>query len=354
MNLSKYISKSIILAGAMTVSSIAFAGNEDRAGSAGAGELLINPWARSSAWADAGVSSVKGLEAMFVNVAGLSYADKTEIIFTNTNWLSKLAGISINNFGLAQRVGETSVIGLTFMTMNFGDIPVTTTELPEGGIGVFKPRFSNINLAYSKQFSSSISGGLNIKLISEQISNLKTSGVAFDAGIRYITGENDKIKFAISLKNVGGPMKYSGDGLGLEILNTATGNPITMVQRTTEFELPSLLSIGASYDVIFDEAKKLVIAGTFTSNSFTKDQFKLGLNYEMETAKAGFSLKAGYIFENDILSKDNRTTALTGLTAGGSVDFLLGDAKSPIGLDYTYRSSVFGGINTLGLRINIK
>ena len=48
------------------------AGNEDRAGSAGATELLINPWARSSGWGSAGVSSVKGLEATFLNVAGLA------------------------------------------------------------------------------------------------------------------------------------------------------------------------------------------------------------------------------------------------------------------------------------------
>ena len=31
----------------------AWAGNEDRAGQAGAGELLINPWARSGSWSNA-------------------------------------------------------------------------------------------------------------------------------------------------------------------------------------------------------------------------------------------------------------------------------------------------------------
>lgn len=354
MNLSKYINKTILFGAALTLSNISFAGNEDRAGSAGASELLINPWARSSAWADAGVSSVTGLEAMFVNVAGLSYADKTEIMFTNTNWLGKLADISINNFGLAQRVGETSVIGLSFMSMNFGEIPITTTELPEGGIGSFNPRYSNINLAYSKQFSSSISGGLNVKLISESISNVKASGVAFDAGIRYITGENDNIKFAISLKNVGGPMSFKGDGLNLDILNTSTDNTIAMTQRVTEFELPSLLSIGASYDFLFNENNTLTIAAAFTSNSFTKDQFRLGANYKLSTEKAIATFSTGYVFEKAIFNKELRTSALTGLTAGVSVDFPLGESKSPIGIDYAFRSSVFGGVHTIGARINLK
>lgn len=354
MNLSKYITKTILFGAALTLSNVSFAGNEDRAGSAGASELLINPWARSSAWADAGISSVKGLEAMFVNVAGLSYADKTEIMFTHTNWLSKLAGISVNNFGLAQRVGETSVIGLSFMSMNFGDIPITTTELPEGGVGNFNPRYSNINLAYSKQFSSSISGGLNVKLISESIANVKASGVAFDAGVRYITGKNENIKFAISLKNVGGPMVYKGDGLNLDILNTSTTSTIAMTQRVSEFELPSLLSIGASYDFLFNENHTLTVAATFTSNSFTKDQFRLGASYVLTAEKAIATISTGYVFEKEIFNQELRTSALTGLSAGLAVDFPLGKTKSPIGIDYTYRASIFGPISTIGARISIK
>ena len=131
---------------------VAFAGNEDRAGSAGATELLVNPWARSSAWGSAGVSSVNGLEGMFLNVAGLAYADKTEIQFSRTNWLGSITGIGLNAAGLAQRVGESGVIGLSFTSMNYGDFQITTTELPEGGIGTFNPSSTNFNLAYAKKF----------------------------------------------------------------------------------------------------------------------------------------------------------------------------------------------------------
>jgi len=127
-----------------------------------------------------------------------------------------------------------------------------------------------------------------------------------------------------------------------------------MTQRVSEFELPSLLSIGASYDFLFNENNTLTIAGAFTSNSFTKDQFRLGATYSLSTEKAIATISAGYVFEKAIFSKELRTSALTGLTAGLSVDFPLGKTKSPIGIDYTYRASVFGGINTIGARINIK
>ena len=82
------LNKSIILATSLLFgSNVLLAGNEDRVGSAGASELLINPWARSSAWGDAGMSCVNGIEATFMNVAGLAFTDKTELVFNRTNWL---------------------------------------------------------------------------------------------------------------------------------------------------------------------------------------------------------------------------------------------------------------------------
>jgi len=355
MKLSKSIRISVVMAGMLVASLPTFAGNEDRAGSAGATELLINPWTRSSSWGDAGVSSIKGLEAMFTNVAGLAYADKTEVIFARTNWLGGISDIGLNGFGLAQRVGETGVLGVSIMSMNFGDIPITTTELPEGNIGTFKPVFTNINLAYAKQFSSSISGGINMKIVSETIANVKASGVALDVGIRYVTGENDQIKFAISLKNVGAPMEFSGDGISLEMLNPSTGILITSEQRVSTFELPSLLHIAASYDFLFDESNKLTAAFVYTSNSFSKDQYRLGAEYTFSGLKqAYFIARAGYVYENGIFDKVNRTSSLTGLSAGLSVDFPVGKNETMLGIDYGYRSSTLGGIHTIGGRINLK
>ena len=53
--------KITILSIATFFSIAAMAGNEDRIGSAGSTQLLINPWARSSAWASSGGAHIKGL-----------------------------------------------------------------------------------------------------------------------------------------------------------------------------------------------------------------------------------------------------------------------------------------------------
>ena len=338
---------------AILIFNLANAGNEDRAGSAGSSELLINPWAQSAGWASAGISSVNGLEAIFLNVAGLAYANKTEIQFSRTNWLGNISGIGLNSAGLAQKVGESGVLGISFMNMNYGDIQITTTELPEGGIGTFNPSSTNFNIAYAKKFSSSISGGLNLKVVSQSISNVRAQGVAIDAGIRYITGETDNIKFAISLKNVGPPMSFSGDGLSIDMLNPSTSISIGMRQRVSTFELPSQLNIGASYDFNFNESNKLTLASTFSANSFSRDQIRGGLKYTLSSEKAIFSIFGGYVYENSLLNLEEVATALSGPSGGFSFLFPLGSNNSKIGVDYCYRQSVLGGMHSVGARINI-
>src|SRR5690349_6632373 len=109
-----------IIAGAMVVGigteNNLFAGNQDRAGQAGASGLLFNPWARTSGWGGANVAGVHGLEGQFLNVAGTAFTKRTELLFTHTNYL-KGSDINVNSFGFSQKIGASGVIGLGFMSM---------------------------------------------------------------------------------------------------------------------------------------------------------------------------------------------------------------------------------------------
>jgi hypothetical protein len=239
---------SIILIATLGLGSV-WAGNPDRAGSAGASQLLINPWAASNGLAGANMASIQGLESVFTNVAGLCFINKNELITANSQYLGG-SGISLNSVGFATRIGDAGVLGITVTSMSFGDIPITTEDLPEGGIGTFSPSFSNIGVSYAKAFSNSIYAGFTLRLISESISNVKATGVAFDAGIRYVTGEDDNMRFGISLRNVGPPMRYAGDGLTVTATPQGSPNSLTILQRSERYELPSLVNIGVAYDVL--------------------------------------------------------------------------------------------------------
>ena len=92
---------------------------DERTGQAGASQLLINPWAQSSGLAGSNTASTRGLESAFLNVAGLTGIEGTELIFSHASWF---ADISINAFGFGQKIGDTGVMSLAIMSLDFGDI----------------------------------------------------------------------------------------------------------------------------------------------------------------------------------------------------------------------------------------
>ena len=332
----------------------AIAGNPDRSGQAGASELLINPFAKSAGWAGSNVGNARGLESQYLNIAGLAFTNKTEIALVRTNWLQG-SGVFINSFGIAQRLSETSVLGIGVMSMSFGDNPITTVDQPDakGEIGRFAPSYMNMSFSYAKAFSNAIYGGINFKIITESIPDAAAQGLAIDAGIQYVTGADEQIKFGISLKNIGSRMKFSGDGLSFRGFVPGAPEQMTVQQRSEQFELPSLLNIGGSYDFnIVKDIHRLTVAGTFTSNSFTKDQFILGLEYGL---KKYLMVRGGYAYESGINKTAERTTALTGPCAGFSLQVpLKKESTSMIGIDYAYRfSNPFSGCHSIGIRIDL-
>ena len=356
----KRILKPSFIVALLAMSTVSFAGNKDRAGQAGAGQLLINPWASSSGWAGANSACATGLEATYTNIAGLAFTPKTELIFANTSWFTG-SGIQIQSFGLSQKIGETAVLGLSIQSINVGEIDITTEELPEGGgIGTFSPKSTTINVGVAKEFSNSIYGGFGVKLLSEGISNAKASGVAFDMGVRYITGEKDNVKFGIALKNVGPKMQYSGDGFAYT--TTIDEEEFTVEWRTEAYELPALLNIGASYDYYVGESvdsvsgdikamHRVTAAGNFTSNSFGKDQFRVGVEYGFRQL---VMIRAGYLYEQGIFSVASKTTFNSGPTAGLTVQVPLNKNGSTLGIDYAYRATKpMRGNHSIGIRINL-
>ena len=328
-----------------------FAGNKDRAGQAGASELLVNPWAVSSGWGNAGMASVKGVDAMWSNVAGISFVNTMDLNFSYTNWLAG-SGTSIASFGGLVRVSESIVAGLSFMSMSFGTIEKTTTENPDGGIGTFKPNLMNINIAVAKSFSNSIHGGFVLKIINEQIADMTGTGVALDAGIQYVTGLTDNIHFGISLKNIGPTMKFKGDGLSIKTLFDGMESSITVVQRADEFELPTQLNIAAAYDFNFADASRLTIAFNFNSNAFSKDQFIVGLEGSFRDI---LLLRGGYTFEKGIfknIEDPECSNVNKGLSLGASVQAPLNKKGLKVCLDYSYRNTAhWKGTHSIGARI---
>jgi len=339
------------------------AGNPARTGQAGATELLIDPWAGASGWAGANTACIQGVEAQFLNVAGTAFTTRTEIILGNTDWLDG-SGIHIAAAGFCQHVGSAGAMGLTIMSMNFGNIPITTYDNPDGGIGYYTPSMINLGLSYAKSFSDNIYGGINVKVISEAVSNVHAFGVAIDAGIQYLAGDQKQIHFGIALKNVGPRMAYSGDGLAFEApLPNGNSGSMTVEQMSQGYELPSLVNIGGAYDfhlASHDSSgrslHRITVAANFTSNSFTQDEEMIGVEYGFKSffmARVGYDYQAGIINSLSTNPVDGgRLTAITGPCAGVTLQAPFGKNHSTIGVTYAYRASnPYNGCHTIGIKL---
>ncbi len=325
-----------------------FAGNPDRQGEAGAYELLMNPWARSGALNSLNASCVSGMEGMMVNVAGISRITEWEIGFSQTRWLVP-SSININALGFAIKMGKSGTLGLSLMNLDFGDIKVTTTTSPEGTGASYSPSFSNIGIGYSHLFGNKVSVGVLFRGITESIQDLTAFGFSIDAGIQYVTGAQDNFKFGISLRNIGGPMSFSGDGLSTQ-LNSPENTKITYDVRLSKFELPSQLHIGLSYDIIASEFISATPMINFTSNSFGRDE--LGAGVELSLGEY-FALRASYKYELGSETDDVNKTAHTGLAAGASISVpLKKNSETRLSIDYGWKaSSPFEGTHQFGARL---
>ena len=82
----------------LTASVNVFAGNKDRVGQAGAYELLVNPWAKSNGLSSSNIANARGIEGSYLNVAGLAFTEKTQIVFSQTQYL-RGADINITALG---------------------------------------------------------------------------------------------------------------------------------------------------------------------------------------------------------------------------------------------------------------
>lgn len=334
------------------------AGNPERAGQAGASQLLINPYARNAGMAGSNSAKVRGLEAQFLNIAGTAFTRKTEVMFNRTNWLQG-TDIFINSFGLTQGVGETGTIGFGVMAINAGKIEITTEDQPEGGLGTYNPTFQNISLSYAKMFSDNIYGGINLKILNEQIPNVNARGIALDAGIQYHTGKNNQMHIGIALKNWGPKMTYRGDGLSRQTsVNYGNGYQLTVNNRSGAFELPALVNIGAAYDLYLmkdssgvSKKHRVSLNATYTSNSFTYDNYLFGVEYSWKDI---LMLRGGLYTEKYIFNPEEKRTALAGPCGGITVEIPINEKKSTFGLDYSYRATnPFSGIHSFGFRMNL-
>ncbi|MCU0327899.1 MAG: PorV/PorQ family protein [Chitinophagales bacterium] len=345
----------------LSISLSLFAGNSDRAGQAGAYELLMNPQARTMGMFGINSASVRSVDAFGSNIAGLAF---TKNIAVNANYTSWLTGSNtgIINIGVGGEVSKNNVLGFHINYLDLGNIDITTTAGGTQVLGQVTPFFMNLGLSYARRFSQYVSAGMTMKMITEGISNIGATGVALDAGLQYTTGEKNDIHFGVFLRNLGFPMVYSGDGLTYKRPpSSGSGYELPFNQRPAKFELPTQFSIAVTKDFYFgttpekgsgfcNPQHRLSVSANFLYNAFGKDNFGLGAEYGFQER---FMIRLGYLYEDQPIG-DASTRAHLGLAAGVSADISpskdIKNGRKVLEISYNYRPSrVFMGSHNVGL-----
>ncbi len=337
------------------------AGNPDRAGGAGCTQLLINPYGRSAGLMGSNTAYLRGAEAMQFNVAGLAFAENVELMTSRVVYLQG-TDIYMNNGSVALPIGQGTgnVFGISFSSMQFGNIPITTEAQPDGTLGTYTPQVLNIGFAYAKKFSNSITAGVLVRYITEGLTNVSAQGIGLDVGVQYQTALNpkDKIKkedfrFGIGVRNLGADMTYGGSGLSFRSVNPTTGADRRALYAADKFNLPALVNIGASYDIRLDVNPdtyyhRLTPSGNFNYMAFASNLISVGVEYAF---KETFMVRGGYGWQDNITNVDFRTQYY-GPSGGCTIQLPITATGTQLGLDYAYAPTrVFNGIHNITLRL---
>ena len=172
-----------------------------------------------------------------------------------------------------------------------------------------------------------------------------------------MAGAYENFKIGVTLKNIGLPMRYSGDGLSMSAFPTNANHELTLETRSALIEMPSLLTLGISYDFLFfgkdydnytkkelketgltrdDAEHRITLAASFTANSYSRDNFSFGIEYGLMDF---FMVRGGFIAESGMFTPEKMTTFYSGPSAGATFAIPLSkkNGNQKLYLDYAYR-----------------
>lgn len=305
-------------------------GGGRRNGTGGAQELLIPISARGLALSGAYTAGITGIDAIMYNPAGLGVStNSADAMFSYMNYI---ADIGYSFAAVAVHFEDFGSLGFSVRTLDFGDIPVTTVNNPEGTGAVFSPTFVVLGVTYSNQLTDRIRVGTTINLISEEIQRASASGVSFDAGVQYSgIGGVDGLKLGVAVLNFGPSLSFDGPDLDARV-NQVDANRSSQFYRlnTAQFELPSILELGLAYETRFSDQIGGLFSTSFQNNNFSNDEYRLAAEFSYNDF---FFLRGGYSYISE--ASDVTEEAIYGPTFGVGINFNQG---MDITVDYAFRS----------------
>ena len=247
----------------------------DKTGTMAAKFLSTNIGSQAVGIGGAFTSIANDGSAMFWNPAGISFNQLRKFYVNHSNWI---ADISFDYFSLSIPINENNYIGLNVTSVTMSEMEVTRYGNENTG-ETFSASDHAFGITYSLNLTDKFSIGLNGKLIQEKIANSYANGFALDLGTLFKTPYG--FRLGTSISNFGPKMKMSGDDLlvAIDIDETIDGNneSVTGYLATERFDLPLILRVGISHDILIGKVARLTWAVDANSPNDNQNYINTGI-----------------------------------------------------------------------------
>jgi long-subunit fatty acid transport protein len=201
----------------------------------------------------------------------------------------------------------------------------------------------SIAAGYGHSLTDRFAFGLNIKYVTERISEVRSQGFAFDFGTQYETGFKN-LRMGLNISNLGPGLKFAGSDLNIQYRRDGSdfaGDPVDQDNTnydpseanvaTETYDLPLSFRFGLAYDLSKSEDAVWTVTADAKHPNDNVQQFSLGSEYAWNETVA---LRAGYKFRSEE----------EGLTLGGGVN-LSPTPSTNLVIDYAW--SDFGRLQSV-------
>jgi len=222
--------------------------------------LKIEPSARISSIGGSGTGQFGTASSAYYNPASLGRIQNIDADFTIADWL---ADIKYNYGIVAVNTGDAGTFALQVISLNSGEIPVRTVEMPLGTGEKYSVTNFALGLGYGKMLTDRVSVGLIVSYFNETIWHSSLNGFFFNFGVQYQISESG-LTFGASVSNYGTHGKYDGTDLYINYdfdpKKFGDNDRLPAELRTDEFTLPTTFRAGISLPFRFTENYKLILS----------------------------------------------------------------------------------------------
>ena len=291
-SLLKLIIPAIIIALSLNISA------QDKLAQTGFQFLSVATDARGGAMGDAVTTLNLGSSSLFFNPAGMARMEsRFDIGATQNNWI---ADIKHNSYSLAINPagGRYGVFGMTFMSVDYGDIQGTMVWGNEQGYvdtEIFRPSAFAFGAGYAKTLTDKFAVGGQIKYAGQQLGkNMVPVGedslkvkknlaftTAYDFGTIYRTGFKS-LKFGMSVRNFSQEIEYESEsfllpltfriGLSMDVFDffeLPQHNMLVTIDASHPRSYPEQLKVGAQYSFMDMFFGRIGYVGNSDENDLT-------------------------------------------------------------------------------------